>query len=232
MDVFIWKPLLIWSQRFRQDATSNEDEEDLGLFLNLPKTIASRLSFMTEPLLKIFFALSFPVRWVFREIIFPLFWDLPFALASSVAREVVKPIRPVIKRTEGIREAIGYFALGFFVIFGAFYIYHWLKGPMPLVLHEIPISIFYSTLRILTALSISFAAYLFYLEPSPRAFGLNDDCAVRGIASGNGAISTHYFSRGQTIWRRDGSRNSRALNFRNSVVRAFQCDRRRCHHPV
>jgi NitT/TauT family transport system permease protein len=157
MDLFIWKPLLVWSQRFRQDATSNQDEEDVGLFLNLPKTIASRLSFATEPFLKILLALSFPFRWFFKEVFFPLFWDLPTALISGLVREAAKPMQPVIRRTALMREAVGYFALGFLAIFGTFYIYHWLKGPMPEVLHEIPISILYSTLRIVFALVVSFA---------------------------------------------------------------------------
>lgn len=185
LDILVWKPLLIWSQRFRQDATSNQDEEDVGIFLNLPKTIASRLSFITEPLLKIIFAFSFPIRWVFREIIFPLFWDLPFALISGVAREVLKPIKPVIRKTEGIREAVGYFALGFLVIFGSFYIYRWLRGPMPTVLHEIPISIFYSTLRILTALMISFSWILplvYFTWDKPRVRSVLTTAAQLGAS--------------------------------------------------
>ena len=156
-DIFIWRPLLVWAQRFKQDTTSNQDEEDVGIFLDLPKTIASRLSFATEPLLKILFAFSFPIRWLFKEILFPLLWDLPSALIASLAREVAKPIRPMIRKTEAMREAIGYFALGFLAIFGGFYVYHWLKGPMPDVLSQIPMAIFYSTLRIAVALTISFS---------------------------------------------------------------------------
>ena len=156
LDIFIWKPLLIWAQRFKQDATSNQDEEDVGLFLNLPKTFASRLSFLTEPFLRIITAFSFPIRWAFREIIFPLLWDFPAALIAGLAREVAKPIQPVLRGTKMLREAAGYFALGFFGIFGSFYIYNWLKGPLPIVLRDIPISLFYSTLRIAFALLISF----------------------------------------------------------------------------
>jgi NitT/TauT family transport system permease protein len=156
MDIFVWKPLLVWSQRFKQDATSNQDEEDVGVFLNLPKTIASRLSFITEPLFRLVVAFSFPVRWVFREVVFPLLWDLPSALITGLFREVSRPIRPIIQKSANIREAVGFFALGFLVIFGAFYIFNWLKGPMPTVLHEIPISILYSTLRIISAILISF----------------------------------------------------------------------------
>jgi len=43
LDFLVWKPLMVWSERFRQDNTANQDEEDVGIFLNLPKTLASRL---------------------------------------------------------------------------------------------------------------------------------------------------------------------------------------------
>ena len=56
-----------------------------------------------------------------------------------------------------MREALGYFALGFLAIFGAFYIYNWMKGPLPPVMRDIPASIVYSTLRIAFALLISFS---------------------------------------------------------------------------
>lgn len=157
MDLFIWKPLLVWAERFKQDSTSNQDKEDVGLFLNLPTTIASRLSFLTEPLLRVFFAVTFPLRWMFKEILFPLLWDLPAALLSGLFVEALKPFEPVLHRTKQMRVAAGYFALGFLVIFGAFYIYHWMRGPMPVVIRDIPISILYSTLRIAFALALSFA---------------------------------------------------------------------------
>ena len=156
MDVFIWKPLLVWAERFKQSATANQDEEDIGVFLNLPKTIASRLAFLTEPILKLFYVLGYPFLWISREIVFPLFWDLPTALITSVWKGVTRPVQPLIGRTGKVRAAVGYFALGFLAVFGAFYIWNWLKGPMPVVLSEIPIGIFYSTLRITGALFISF----------------------------------------------------------------------------
>jgi NitT/TauT family transport system permease protein len=55
-----------------------------------------------------------------------------------------------------MRIAIGYFALGFLVVLGAIYIWNWFKGPLPVVIREIPTGLFYSSLRILVALSISF----------------------------------------------------------------------------
>ncbi|NDF15272.1 ABC transporter permease subunit, partial [bacterium] len=36
LDIFIWKPLQIWSARFKQEAIANQDEEDIGIFLDLP----------------------------------------------------------------------------------------------------------------------------------------------------------------------------------------------------
>ena len=156
MDVFIWKPLQIWSQRFRQDATANQDEEDVGIFLELPKTIASRLSFLTEPLLDILLTFTAPIRWILREVVFPLFWDLPVSMISNLVEEVSKPIRPVLRNSKKMRIAIGYFALGFLVVLGAFYTWNWFKGPLPVVIREIPTGLFYSSLRILVALLISF----------------------------------------------------------------------------
>ena len=156
LDLFIWKPLIVWSERFKQDTTANQDEEDVGIFLNLPKTLASRLKFVSEPLLKIIAIFISPIRWFFRDIVLPLLWDFPAALISGVVREISKPAEPIILRTQKIRSAIGYFALGFLIIFFCFYAWNWLKGPLPVVIKDIPIGIFYSTLRIAVALFISF----------------------------------------------------------------------------
>jgi NitT/TauT family transport system permease protein len=157
LDLFVWKPLMIWSERFRQESTANQDEEDVGIFLNLPKTLSSRLKFLSEPLLKIIAIFISPIRWFFRDIIFPIFWDFPAALVSGVFREISKPVEPIMLRTQKIRSAIGYFALGFLIMFSFFYAWNWLKGPLPPVISEIPMAIFYSTLRIAAALAISFA---------------------------------------------------------------------------
>lgn len=156
MDLFVWRPALVWAQRFRQDATANQDEEDVGLFLDLPKTIASRLSFLLEPIARMLQALTFPIRWIFQEVVFPLFWDLPVAVFSGLWREVSKPVEPLIERTSALRMAVGYFAVGFLVVFAGFYIWNALRGPLPPLVEEIPIAILYSTGRIALALSISF----------------------------------------------------------------------------
>ncbi|NDG84310.1 MAG: ABC transporter permease subunit [Proteobacteria bacterium] len=157
MDIFIWKPLQIWSERFRQDATANQDEEDIGIFLELPKTIASRLSFLTEPLIDILITFTAPVRWILREVVLPLCWDLPVSMLSNLFEEVAKPIRPVLQNSKRMRVAIGYFALGFLAVLGIFYIWNWFQGPLPAVIRDIPVGLFRSTLRILIALFISFA---------------------------------------------------------------------------
>jgi NitT/TauT family transport system permease protein len=157
LDLFIWKPLMVWSERFRQESTANEDEEDVGIFLQIPKTVASRLDFISEPALRIISIFLVPVKWFFREIVFPLFWDFPSALISGVFREISKPVEPIFQRSQKFRSMVGYFALGFLVVFFAFYAWNWLQGPLPAVIAEIPISILYSTLRIAIALAISFA---------------------------------------------------------------------------
>ncbi len=156
LDVMIWKPLVIWSERFRQDATANQDEEDVGIFLRLPKTIASRFGFLTEPLLQILNTFTLPARWLLKEVIFPLCWDLPAYLLAKAFEGISKPIEPVIEQTKKARVAIGYFALGFLVVFGCFYIWNWFKGPLPPVIRDLPLGLLYSTGRILIALSISF----------------------------------------------------------------------------
>ncbi len=185
MDLFIWKPLLVWAERFRQDTTSNQDEEDVGIFLNLPTTIASRLSFLTEPFLRVFLVITFPVRWIFREILLPLLWDFPAALFTAVFKRILKPFEPVIHRTKYMREAVGYFALGFLAIFGAFYIFHWLRGPIPPVVRDIPISIFYSTLRIAGALTFSFSwiiPLIYFTWNKPKARRLLTTLAQLGAS--------------------------------------------------
>jgi len=76
---------------------------------------------------------------------------------SGVVREVSRPAEPILLRTQKIRTAVGYFALGFLIVFSIFYTWNWFKGPLPPVIQEIPMGIFYSTLRIAIALAISFA---------------------------------------------------------------------------
>ena len=156
MDIFVWKPLVVWSGKFKQEATLNQDEEDMGVFRELPKTIASRLSFLTEPLLKVAYAISYPFQWIFKEIVFPLLWDLPAALIFGVWKQVAKPVEPILRRTVKIRSAVGYFALGFLVVLGGFYVWNYFKGPLPPVIADLPLGLIYSTLRIAIALFISF----------------------------------------------------------------------------
>jgi NitT/TauT family transport system permease protein len=172
IDIFVWKPLLSWAERFKQEATTNQDDEE-GVFLNLPKTIASRLSFLTEPFFKLFYVVSYPLRWLFKEILFPLLWDLPAALLSGLWKEVSRPVEPLIQRTRKVRAAVGFFSLGFLVVLGGFYMWNWFKGPLPPVMAEIPISLLYSTLRIAAALAISFlwilpVVYLTWNRPRIR----------------------------------------------------------------
>jgi NitT/TauT family transport system permease protein len=175
IDALFWKPLMHWAERFKQDATANQDDEDMGVFLDLPKTIASRISFLTEPLLNILLTFSLPARWFFREILLPLIWDLPTALLSRLFQEISRPIEPVIERTRKAQVAIGFFALGFLVVFGVFYAWNWFKGPMPVVVSELPMGIIYSTLRILAALTFSFCwilplVYFTWNRPRIRNF--------------------------------------------------------------
>jgi NitT/TauT family transport system permease protein len=172
LDLFVWKPLMIWSERFRQESTANQDEEDIGIFLDLPKTMASRLKFLSEPALKMIHTFLAPIRWLFKEVIFPIFWDFPSALIQGLFHEISKPVEPILQRTRKIRSAIGYFALGFLIMFFAFYVYKWFKGPLPSVISEIPSSLLYSTLRILIALLISFSWILplvYFTWNRPRA---------------------------------------------------------------
>jgi len=156
LDLFIWKPLSVWAERFKQETVSSPEDVE-GVFLDLPKTIASRLSFLTEPFLKLFLVLSFPVRWAFREVVFPLVWDLPSSLIAGLWSEVSRPVEPLLQRGGRIRSMMGYFALGFLIVLAGFYVVDWLRGPLPPVIREVPLALLYSTLRILFALLISFA---------------------------------------------------------------------------
>lgn len=158
LDFFIWKPLMVWSERFKQDSVSSgDDETEIGQFLDLPKTLVSKLDFLTDPIKRLFSALVFPLVWMIKEIILPLFWDLPSELLSGLWRGVSEPAAPWLQKTERVRSAAGYFALGFLIIFGFLYFLNWLKGPFPSVMQEIPKGLFYSTLRIFAALGISFS---------------------------------------------------------------------------
>ncbi len=168
MDFLFWRPLSIWAERFRQEqaagSVSGNDEAPLS-HPEWVHTVADWVQPLGAALRRLLRALFFPVAWGFKEVLLPLFWDLPSAVASFVGdwiyREIALPsmdryhrltaqavwLRTVILSLLGL-------ALG---LSAARLLFHWLQPPWPALARELPNAILLSTLRLLIALGISIA---------------------------------------------------------------------------
>ena len=162
-DFFFWRPLSIWAERFRQESTSSAPDADA---LRNPEWV-HELSFRLRPAahaLKLMLkALFFPISWLAREVILPLFWDLPSALASwageLVYRKVALPSYEKYARlTAGARwvRTVLLGSVGVLLgVLAALLLLRWLSPPWPLIAREIPLAVLASTGRLLIALTLS-----------------------------------------------------------------------------
>ncbi len=177
LDQLVWRPMLVWSKRFKQEQASANEEEEKTVFQSLPDTVLDRISFVVTPLSKLLWVLVFPIRWFIREIFLPILWDLPAALIYGIWREVRVPVEPLIYRTRKFREAVGYFALGFLSVSLCVLVWRRVAQPLPDAVDDIPMSLLFSTLRITFALAVSFAWIL------PLIYWCWDKPKVRNAAS-------------------------------------------------
>jgi len=161
LDFLVWRPISIWSQRFRQDLTSNDDD-DLGSLGLLPKTLISRIEEFTPPFIKLISVLTFPLAWIFNKILKPIFWELPKhpfkhiwkKTVTSLFQPVRKKLNAIIKKYIWLEQAVFWFISGVLFSWVGFIIYRWLQPPWPKIVKEIPLAILASTGRLLVAFFI------------------------------------------------------------------------------
>ncbi len=164
-DFLIWRPLSIWSERFRQESSAASPESES---LRHPEWV-HELSFRLKPvgaaLQLLIRSLIFPLTWIAREILLPLFWDLPAALVAwagerlytRIALPSVERWERLTARTLWVRRAI-LGGMGTSLGLGAAYLLgRWLAPPWPSLAKEIPLAVLASTLRLTIALVISLA---------------------------------------------------------------------------
>lgn len=167
MDFLFWRPLSIWAQRFRQEQSAGGNDE---LGLTQPEWVHA-LSDQVRPvgsaLRKLLKVLFFPALWALREILIPLFWDLPVAaLLTALDWIESQGIKPLLTRYEKLVNRAGWtktavpaflgMVLGIGVgLFATRLLVHWLSPPWPSLVRELPAAILLSTLRLIIAMALS-----------------------------------------------------------------------------
>ncbi len=164
-DFLFWRPLSIWSERFRQETSSSTPDADA---LRNPEWVRE-LTFKLKPaghaLNLMLRALLFPLSWITREIFLPLFWDLPAAtfswIGESLYRRVALPSYERYARLTAGAKWVRSLILGTIGILlglvAALLLVRWLSPPWPPIVREIPLAVLSSTLRLIVALAISIA---------------------------------------------------------------------------
>ena len=167
MDVFIWRPLSIWAERFRQDFSSSGESfhhRKRGFFPNLiPERIIDAMAPLQTALKKMVQILSMPVIWILKEVFLPLFWDLPAAISVAVSREVyLRFAVPAMSKWHTLTQRAQWIKLLLFWSFGlsfgvltATLLVRWLRPPWPPIAREIPLALLASTARIIFTLTLS-----------------------------------------------------------------------------
>jgi NitT/TauT family transport system permease protein len=109
--------------------------------------------------------LVFPLVWGVKEVVLPLFWDLPEALFNAaIAWFRERYVIPAVSGYRQIEEqarwvgAIVPTVLGIALGLAAGkLLLHWLSPPWPAIVRELPMAILQSTARLVVALAISLA---------------------------------------------------------------------------
>jgi NitT/TauT family transport system permease protein len=163
MDLLFWRPLSIWAERFRQEQSSAAGDETA---LSQPEWVHA-LSDWVHPvgsaLKRLLKALFFPILWGLREVVLPLFWDLPVAAVLATVdwlqSRVLSPLRERYETFAGrfhwIRTFLPALIGALAGILAARLLIHWLAPPWPSLVRELPAAILLSTLRLIIAMALS-----------------------------------------------------------------------------
>lgn len=164
LDALIWRPLSIWSERFRQDfsgggSTPHTPHPSLVRM----QRIQTELRPFRRSMIRMLRVLLSPLFWFLREILLPLVWDLPTAIAKGIWQESYSRFgKPTLKRWNQLAEKSQWIPVSILWILGAglgifagTFLFRWLSPPWPLLVREIPTALAASTGRLIVALGIS-----------------------------------------------------------------------------
>ncbi len=168
LDYAVWRPASSWASRFRQEySPGQEDDEDDKPAP--PPMFAQNLGTKVKPLgalsLRVLEALFYPLIWIIREIVLPLFWDLPTSIVRALWDELYSRYAvPAMgrwnewgRRTKWLNMAVLWTAGLIVGALTARALFIWLRPPWPPIAREIPLAIVASTLRLIAALAFSLA---------------------------------------------------------------------------
>lgn len=178
LDMLFWRPTSDWAERFKYDQSAGEQSDHQNF--SIPHIVITRVSPVFEPAGKLVRALFFPIVWGAREVILPLAWDLPFAIATFawkvIDRRLIAPSleswHRLKTKVEWISVAIFWTAASVCVFFSLSYLARWFKPPWPPIAKEIPLAVLASTGRLVIGLLISMAWILpvvFWCWNRPKA---------------------------------------------------------------
>ncbi|MBU6375158.1 MAG: ABC transporter permease subunit [Bdellovibrionales bacterium] len=164
-DFLFWRPLSIWAERFRQETAYSSADSGAHRSPEWVHELTFKLKPVASALRRMLRALLFPLTWMTREILLPLFWDLPAAIIAwtgeALYRNLALPsyekYEQLIAKAKWVRTVL-LSALGAILgLAAALVLVRWLSPPWPSITREIPLAVLYSTLRLILALVISIA---------------------------------------------------------------------------
>ncbi len=166
VDAIVWRPLSIWSERFRQDFTAGPEQswESDALSWGLTPQTLRRLKPASRALGGFLRRFLYPVTFLIREVLAPLLWDLPVAIATAVGRELSFQLSRLLEwrtRSRWLKWIIRFQAYLFLLvgvalgIWAGSYLVNWFSPPWPELAREIPLALLISTGRLVLALFLS-----------------------------------------------------------------------------
>lgn len=168
MDIFLWRPLSQWAERFKQDYTTVIEPDwrskSSPFFTALEKLDPLRDS-LVNGLSRMLRILTVPFFWILKDIVLPLIWDLPSAIITGASREVyLRFALPALFKWNRTIQRVKWlnfillWALGLTLgLFTGRLLLKALSPPWPSIAREIPLALLLSTLRLVVALGISLA---------------------------------------------------------------------------
>lgn len=167
LDMFIWKPLTLWSFRFRNETVSDLHVPPQSLVYKFYSSLSRTLM----PIRKVVISLFYPFVWFVRDIVSPLLWDLPTTIVKQVGNGVSRKIRTPFAKRQGLElEDYQFFRKSFWIkilntlawiavavgtFIASYTLARWLRPPWPDLVFKIPEALLFSTARLVTALVIS-----------------------------------------------------------------------------
>lgn len=166
MDLILWRPLTAWSSRFSYESIETEETfrslELKGPIADFGTRLRPVFTFIVDALSK----LVVPFEFLILRLILPVFWDVPVFLFHKCRNAYDQNARLkkfVQRRMDAIQKWAESSPLIFVAVLGVLagvLVTQVIQSPLPPIAKRIPFALLKSTLRIVTALVVSFAIAL------------------------------------------------------------------------